>query len=75
MSNTFNCDSCGEIFPKNDRFPAMLQRPSNPSEMVAVLWFCPACGKASHMHHHSYWTDEYLGSEQAKLDGVISVDA
>jgi predicted RNA-binding Zn-ribbon protein involved in translation (DUF1610 family) len=40
-----NCDECGKEFPIADRYVAVKERPSDPRELVAVMWFCPECGK------------------------------
>lgn len=43
------CDDCGREYPWHARHVAVMPRPSDPSELVAVLAFCPPCGrKGSH---------------------------
>ena len=39
------CDRCEIEFKMEERHVSALPRPSNPSEIVAVLWYCPECGK------------------------------
>ncbi len=39
-----NCDFCDEVYLISDRWVAALRRPSDPTELVAVMWGCPTCG-------------------------------
>lgn len=42
----FDCDYCGKNVPMETRWAAVLPRPSDPTELVAVLWTCGPCGAA-----------------------------
>lgn len=42
--NMATCDYCEVEFDLGDRHVAALPRPSDPSEIVAVMWACPSCG-------------------------------
>jgi hypothetical protein len=42
--STFICDHCEQDAPINARWAALTPRPSDPSELVAVMWFCADCG-------------------------------
>jgi hypothetical protein len=39
------CDNCGEDFEVIDRHVNAHPRPSDPTDLVATLWFCPSCGE------------------------------
>ncbi len=39
-----DCDICGRDFPPGDSRYALTTRPSDPSEVVCVMWACPECG-------------------------------
>ena len=41
------CDYCEAEFNHADRWVAALRRPSDPTELVAVMWACPPCGEAN----------------------------
>jgi hypothetical protein len=47
MAETTECDYCEAEFPMQDRWVAAMRRPSDPSELVAVMWACPPCGEAN----------------------------
>lgn len=38
------CDFCGKEFEMALRHCVALPRPSDPQELVAVMWACPTCG-------------------------------
>ena len=42
----FDCDYCGAEVPMQDRYVAAMPRPSDPTELCAVLWTCAPCGIA-----------------------------
>jgi hypothetical protein len=42
----FDCDYCDKPVPMQDRYVAATPRPSDPTELVAVLWTCGPCGRA-----------------------------
>ena len=44
-TTTFECDFCQAQVPLKDKHYALQARPSDPSEIVAVMWGCPDCGK------------------------------
>jgi hypothetical protein len=39
------CDTCGVTFATSERHVAIQPRPSDPSELCAVMWACPPCGR------------------------------
>lgn len=43
--STFICDQCDQSAPMSARWAALTPRPSDPSEIVAVMWFCADCGQ------------------------------
>ena len=42
-STTFVCDFCQAAHPHYDRVVVALPRPSDPDELVAVMWGCGLC--------------------------------
>ena len=38
------CDFCDAEFAEADRRVAHDRRPSDPTEVVALMWACPPCG-------------------------------
>jgi predicted RNA-binding Zn-ribbon protein involved in translation (DUF1610 family) len=46
MSANFSCDSCNAESPYRERYAHLTLRPSDPSELVAVMFLCSACGEA-----------------------------
>jgi rubredoxin len=43
-ADDFDCDFCGRTTDMALRRPVCQPRPSDPTELVATLWLCPACG-------------------------------
>ena len=43
MTDTFVCDYCNRSHPTHDRVVVALPRPSDPDELVAVMWGCGLC--------------------------------
>lgn len=43
------CDNCNAEYPFHARHVATMVRPSDPSELVAVLAFCPPCGRRANL--------------------------
>lgn len=43
----FDCDFCGRKHPHHDRVVAATPRPSDPLELVAVMWGCGNIGCGS----------------------------
>ena len=44
MSNTFTCDFCDETEHYGYRHVVPMVRPSDPTELVAIMWACRPCG-------------------------------
>lgn len=44
-AHTFECDTCKVKFPLRDRWAHLTPRPSDPTELVAVMWLCDTCGE------------------------------
>lgn len=42
-ASPFTCDICDKEFPPQDRRYVIQPRPSDPTELVAVMWTCPTC--------------------------------
>ena len=43
LPRTTTCDFCDTRFPVSERRVVALPRPSDPSELVAVMWGCGSC--------------------------------
>jgi len=41
--NITTCDNCDASFNAGARIVICRARPSDPAELSAVMWFCPAC--------------------------------
>ena len=39
----FECDFCSRSHPHHDRVVVAMPRPSDPAELVAVMWGCGNC--------------------------------
>lgn len=42
---TFECDGCGERVRHADRYSVLMPRPSDPTDVVAILWTGPCCAE------------------------------
>ena len=47
--DTTECDFCGAEFPYGKRHVVALPRPTNPAELVAVLWGCGQCVESAQL--------------------------
>jgi hypothetical protein len=52
---TFTCDFCMAETYHTSRWEHRVLRPSDPTELVAVLWLCEPCGESSGAHEYGYW--------------------
>jgi len=41
---TTTCDFCEAEYATDDRHVVATRRPSDPAELVAIMWACPTCG-------------------------------
>lgn len=66
MSNNIECDVCGKEVARKNRVIVALPRPSDPSELCAVLWTCSLeCASAkepSFGAKGAVGTAKYIGS-------------
>lgn len=44
MQKYSTCDDCGETFPTDLRHVVVQPRPSDPTDLCAILWMCTRCG-------------------------------
>jgi hypothetical protein len=62
------CDGCNKTYDRNERHVVARPRPSDPRELVAVMWFCPECGEQQGLPSAEQVT---LDVENGKYPGVI----
>ena len=74
MPKAFTCDHCQKEVPVNERVCVCLPRPSDPSELCAVLWCCSLeCAGVKEPHFSKtsvVGTPEYIGEffDDEKVD-------
>ena len=70
MSNT--CDYCDAAYQGAERRTVRLARPSDPSDLSAILWLCPACGDedGTSCKSEANW-DLYIESPAARAAGHL----
>lgn len=65
----FECDGCQAQVDDDEKYVVRLPRPSDPTDMCAVLWFCTECGepqaKPGVCMTEAGW-DEWIEDEGAK---------
>ena len=69
------CDLCDKPLPPEDRIVSRRPRPSDPSEMVAIMWACEECtpiAPGCSMKEDDW--DIWVESPEARKMGVAFLD-
>lgn len=70
---TIKCDQCDTVIEAVKRYEVRLPRPSDPSDLCAILWICEACASemgAGVARTPQQWAD-YIESDEARAKGYL----
>lgn len=65
-----HCDFCDGTFDMQDRRVVAQRRPSDPTEIVAVMWACPGCGD----EHNLPTADALVNAVEERRESLGSID-